>query len=89
MTKPRPERRSLRAVPTSASVMHLRCPACHEEALFIGVQAFDQRVSCDACGASSEVRHAHETWCAAKREILNREFPELLQDDPPVGERRS
>ncbi len=85
MTKPRPERRSLRAVPTSVSVMHLRCPACDAEELFIGVPAFDERVACSACGASTEVRHAHETWCAARRETLDRRFPDLVKDERPIG----
>jgi uncharacterized protein (DUF983 family) len=57
--------------------MHLRCPACGEEELFIGVPAFDQRVSCSGCGSSAEVRHAHERWCAVRRAELARMFPEL------------
>ncbi len=67
----------MRAVQARDSVMHLQCPFCGEEALFIGVPAFDRRVTCSKCGATPEVRHAHEAWCAGRRSELSRRFPEL------------
>lgn len=75
--RPDTERTPLRAVSRGSSVMHLHCPTCHDEALLIGVPAFDRRVSCTVCTASTEVRIAHEAWCAPRRARLLRRFPEL------------
>jgi ribosomal protein S27E len=74
---------ALRAVPMSPSVMHLKCPSCGEEGLFIGVPQFDVAVSCDACGQHSEVRQAHEAWCLQRREVLANRFPNLRDEEEP------
>ena len=75
--RPETERTPLRVVSCGGSVMHFHCPTCDDEALLIGVPAFDRRVSCTVCSASAEVRIAHEAWCAPRRAGLVLRFPEL------------
>jgi ribosomal protein S27E len=80
-----PKTASPLGVAMGPSVMHLQCPACREEELFIGLPRFDQRITCGGCGATPEVRHAHESWCATRRGELLRRFPDLIRDEPPIG----
>ncbi|MEO6689246.1 MAG: hypothetical protein ABIS07_05155 [Dokdonella sp.] len=57
--------------------VHLRCPTCACEIENALTRAFDVVVKCPSCNSSAEFRQWHEAWCASRREILVRMFPQL------------
>jgi hypothetical protein len=66
------------SAPWKAPPVQLKCPACSAEFDRPVPMAFDARLQCTACGAMSEFRQFHETWCLGIRAELALNCPDLL-----------
>lgn len=64
--------------PADVRPVRLKCPKCLAEFSRPLSMAFDARIKCIACDATSEFREFHEARCLTIRPELALNFPDLL-----------